>query len=101
MIEMADPAGTLADVRENLAASTRGRKRGRKPKAAKKATEPRTPARIGIEMPDELSLELAAYCEAHPLVNASALKNIVREKAREAACDAVVGQVAVIAQGAL
>ena len=101
MIEMAEGQETgIGQVAEALEHSTRGKKRGR-PKAKKAASTTRQPARIGVELPDTVTLELAEYCAAHPLVNASALRAIVREAARTAALGAVDGKVAEIAKAAI
>ena len=66
-----------------------------KKKAADDGTTPR-PRRIGVEMPDVLTEEVAAYCASRPALKESFVKDAVREAARAAAEEATVGKVAQI-----
>lgn len=52
--------------------------------------------RIGIELEDTLSAEIAEYVKAHPMINGKAVIAAVREKARVAATAATNGKVAEI-----
>lgn len=74
---------------------------GRKKATTDESGAPAKLRRIGIELPDTLSLEISSYCEAHPLVNRGGLTDLIREKARAAAEAAVLGNVENIAKGSL
>ena len=68
---------------------------GRK-KAVDDAGATPKPRRIGVEMPDALTEEVAAYCASRPALKESFVKDAVREAARAAAEAATVGRVAQI-----
>ena len=63
-----------------------------KKKAADDGTTPK-PRRIGIELADALTEEIADYCAARPFLKESVVKDSVRERARIAAEAATVGKV--------
>ena len=66
-----------------------------KKKAAEDGATPK-PRRIGVEMPDVLTEEVASYCASRPALKESFVKDAVREAARAAAEEATVGKVAAI-----
>ena len=67
----------------------------RKKKEVEDGATPK-PRRIGIEMPDALTEEIADYCAARPFLKENVVKDEVREVGRQAAEAATVGQVAAI-----
>lgn len=54
------------------------------------------PRRIGLELADALTEEIADYCASRPFLKESVVKDSVRERARIAAEAATVGKVAEI-----
>lgn len=52
--------------------------------------------RLGIELPDELTAEIAEYVAGKPFLREIAVRDAVRERARKAAEAATVGKVAEI-----
>lgn len=52
--------------------------------------------RLGIELPDSLTAEIAEYVAGKPFLRELAVRDAVREEARKAAEDATVGKVAEI-----
>ena len=54
------------------------------------------PRRIGIELADALTEEIADYCASRPFLKEHVVKDQVREAARRAAEAATVGKVAEI-----
>ena len=65
----------------------------------KKATEDGTtpkPRRIGLELSDDVTQEVAAYCQDRSWLKESEVKDLIREEARAAAEAAVAGRVAEI-----
>lgn len=70
---------------------------GRK-KAAEEANEGTTPKprRIGLELSDAVTEEVAVYCSARPWLKEGEVKDMLREEARTAAEAAVAGRVAEI-----
>lgn len=71
---------------------------GRKPKAEANedaGTTPK-PRRIGIELSDSITEEVAAFCAGRAWVKEGQVKDMLREVAREAAEAAVAGKVAEI-----
>ena len=70
---------------------------GRPKKAAATADDAGTVSkvrRIGVELPDELTAEIADYVAGKPFLREVAVRDAVRERAREAAEFATVGKVA-------
>ena len=57
--------------------------------------------RLGIELPDSVTAEIAEYCAGKPMIREIAVRDAVRDAARAAAEDATVGKVAQIVSEAL
>lgn len=68
--------------------------RPKKEKPADDAGTTPKPRRIGLELPDSLTEEIADYCSARPFVKEPWVKDAVRQAARNAAEAATVGRVA-------
>ena len=66
-----------------------------KKKAADDGATPK-PRRIGVELSDAVTEEVAAFCAHRPHLKEPWVKNAVREAARTAAEAATLGQVASI-----
>lgn len=73
----------------------------KKADAADDAGSTPKPRRIGVEMPDTLTEEIALYCSERPFLKEGVVKDQVREVARIAAEGATVGKVADIMAGLL
>lgn len=69
----------------------------RKPKGLAEGSE-RTIKRIGLELSEEISVEVDAYLDAHKLIHRPGAWAILRETAREAAENAIKGNVGTILQ---
>lgn len=59
------------------------------------------PRRIGVELSDAVTEEIADFCAARPFLREQAVKNVVREAARQAAEGATLGKVASLMAGLL
>ena len=57
--------------------------------------------RLGIELPDSVTAEIAEYVAGKPMIREIAVRDAVRDAARAAAEDATVGKVAQIVSEAL
>ncbi len=70
------------------------------PKKAKGLAEgaERTIKRIGLELSEEISVEVDTYLDAHKLIHRPGAWSILRETAREAAEAAIKGNVGTILQ---
>jgi hypothetical protein len=55
-----------------------------------------TVRRIGVELPDSVTAEIAEYVAGKPFLRETAVRDAVREAARTAAEEATVGNVAAI-----
>lgn len=73
---------------------------GRKKAEVEEGATPK-PRRIGIELADALTEEIADYCASRPFLKEHVVKDQVRETARAAAEAATLGQVAAIMAGLL
>ncbi len=71
-----------------------------KKKAADDGTTPK-PRRIGLELSDSITEQVADYCAARNKLSEAWVKDLVRERARAAAEKAVDGLVAQIVTEAL